>query len=55
MIVMGVNEADYDPEKHTIISLLPAQQIVLRPWQKVLDDNFDIKKRAYDNYPCLYQ
>lgn len=43
-IVMGVNEGDYIPEKHNIISNASCTTNCLAPFAKVLDDKFGIEK-----------
>ncbi len=42
--VIGVNEKDYDPEKHTIISIGSCTTNGLAPVAKILWDNFGIEK-----------
>ena len=42
-IVLGVNEMDYDPEKHHLISNASCTTNCLAPVAKVLDDEFEIE------------
>jgi glyceraldehyde 3-phosphate dehydrogenase len=41
---MGVNDGDYDPSKHFVISAASCTTNCLAPVAKVLDDNFKIKR-----------
>lgn len=43
-VVLGVNDADYDPEKHNLISNASCTTNCLAPFAKVLHDNFGIEK-----------
>ncbi|MET8553513.1 type I glyceraldehyde-3-phosphate dehydrogenase [Streptomyces sp. NPDC004959] len=43
-IVMGVNEAQYDPAQHNVISNASCTTNCVAPMAKVLDENFGIKK-----------
>lgn len=43
-IVMGINEKDYDTEKHNVVSNASCTTNCLAPLAKVLLDNFGIKK-----------
>ncbi|MCL2403772.1 MAG: type I glyceraldehyde-3-phosphate dehydrogenase [Coriobacteriia bacterium] len=43
-VVFGVNEGDYDPEKHFIVSNASCTTNCLAPFAKVLRDNFGLKE-----------
>ena len=44
MINMGVNEKNYDPDKHNVISMASCTTNSLTPVMKVIEDNFGIEK-----------
>jgi len=44
VINIGVNEEDYDPDKHNVISMASCTTNSLTPVMKVLEDNFGIEK-----------
>ncbi|MDY6864876.1 MAG: type I glyceraldehyde-3-phosphate dehydrogenase [Halobacteriota archaeon] len=43
-VVIGVNDGDYDPDKHNIISNASCTTNCLAPIAKVLNDRFELKK-----------
>jgi glyceraldehyde 3-phosphate dehydrogenase len=43
-LVLGVNDGDYDPDKHNIISNASCTTNCLAPVAKILDDNWGLKK-----------
>jgi len=43
-IVLGVNDKNYDPKKHNIISMASCTTNCLAPMVKVLNDNFGVKR-----------
>ncbi|MDY6931498.1 MAG: type I glyceraldehyde-3-phosphate dehydrogenase [Halobacteriota archaeon] len=43
-VVIGVNDGDYDPDKHNIISNASCTTNCLAPIAKVLNDKFELKK-----------
>ena len=43
-LVLGVNDGDYDPDKHNIISNASCTTNCLAPVAKILDDNWGIEK-----------
>jgi glyceraldehyde 3-phosphate dehydrogenase len=43
-IVLGVNEENYNPAKHNVVSMASCTTNCLAPVAKVLDDNFGIEK-----------
>ncbi|MEA3485394.1 MAG: type I glyceraldehyde-3-phosphate dehydrogenase, partial [Candidatus Aerophobetes bacterium] len=44
MINMGVNEKDYHPDKHNVISMASCTTNSLTPVMKVIEDNFGIER-----------
>ncbi|MCD6472890.1 type I glyceraldehyde-3-phosphate dehydrogenase [Candidatus Aerophobetes bacterium] len=44
MVNMGVNEKDYNPDKHHIISMASCTTNSLTPVMKVIEDNFGVEK-----------
>lgn len=43
-LVMGVNEKDYDPDQHHVVSNASCTTNCLAPFAKLLDDHFTIKR-----------
>jgi len=54
-IVMGVNEKDYDPDKHHLISNASCTTNCLAPVTKVIHDKFGIEKAFMTTVPFLHQ
>ena len=54
-IVMGVNEGDYDPAAHTIISNASCTTNCLGPMAKALNDEFGIVKGLMTTDPRLHR
>lgn len=44
MVVLGVNETDYDPKNHDVISNASCTTNSIAPLAKVLNDNFGVKR-----------
>ncbi|MCD6318892.1 aldehyde dehydrogenase, partial [Candidatus Aerophobetes bacterium] len=44
MVNMGVNEKDYNPDKHNVISMASCTTNSLTPVMKVIEDNFGVEK-----------
>ena len=54
-VVLGVNEDDYDPERHNIVSNSSCTTNCIAPIVKVLHDRLRHRARAYDDRPRLHQ
>ena len=52
---MGVNERDYNPNEHHIISNASCTINCLTPVAKVIVDNFGTQKRPNEYDPFLYK
>ena len=54
-LVLGVNDTDYDPSKHHIVSNASCTTNCLAPVAKVLHDSFGIEHGLDDYHSLLYQ
>jgi len=54
-VCMGVNEKEYDPEKHHVISKRLVHHELPRPVAKVLNDKFGIGEGPDDHHPRVHE
>ena len=53
--VIGVNDDEYDPEKHVVVSNASCTTNCFVPMVKVLDDNFRDRQRPHDDRARLHE
>ena len=54
-VVIGVNEASYDPARHDVISNASCTTNCVAPMVKVLNDAFGVVQRLHDHDPRLHR